>query len=534
MSPLEAARRPVAAARSPFTIAAVAAVTAAGCATGESGAPGATYTHVVPAHLMEEWHPALMYSREPTAMRNVYETLLAYDHESEEIRPLLATDWHVSEDGLRWSFDLRDDVVFHDGEPMTAESVKAAVEHTIDLEGSTAYLWESVAEITASEEHTVVFDLDYPAPLDLIAASAYGAYIYQVPEDDDPEAGQDSDFYAAGLGTGPYTVQEYNTNQEYELTLVQHPDYWGGWQDQFDTVEFRVVPEPSTAGQLLERGEVDSVQELPTRILEPLGERDDVQIRERTSVQNLIGALNTEHGPLGDADMRRGVAHGIDYDEIIEALDGDMSRAQGYVPQGLFGSDTGNELRDFDPDQAREHLAEAGHDPEHDQVSLVLTYNESEDRPRIVAEMMQSQLAELGIDLDLQGMPREPQNDRARHPDPAQRQDIHLGNWWPDTPEAHSWYSALWQTQDEPSFNFAYYSNPELDAMIEGVGEVSATDREAAEQVYRDMEAIVITDVPGLVFGEVNYRRAMSSDVQGYLDDPMYAHTLFAYELRRE
>lgn len=497
----------------------------------------ATYTHVVPSALMNEWDPAQMYTREPTAMRNVYETLTYYDSENEEVQPLLATDWESSEDGLDWMFQLRDDVTFHSGEPLTAEAVAESIERTMAVDGGAAYLWDAVAEIDAADEHTLSFELDYPAPLDLVTSAAYGAFIYEVPDDASSEPAEedpDSPFYGEGWGTGPYTVAEFQPGEEFELTLDQHGGYWRDWDDdQFEHLEFQVVAEEATAAQLVESGEADGVQGLPNELLESVSGHDDVQILETTSMQNVFAFLNTESGPLADESLRQALVHSIDYNAIIEASEGDLVESSGIVPPGPFGAETDVEAPQYDPDLAEELFEEAGYDMDNDIVELEFTYNEGEPIQHTAAELIQSQLADINIEVELIGLPQPTQLDRGRDADPEERQDLYGGNWWPDNAEANGWYSALYESEptDEVFFNFSYYDNPDIDEDIAEVGELSATDREAAEELYAEMEEEIIADASSLLLGDVVYRRAIRDDVEGYVDNPLHPHTVFGYEL---
>ena len=118
---------------------------------------------------------------------------------------------------------------FHDGKPMTAADVKAAIDRTIKLNQGAAYIWGAVKSIDAPDATTVVFHLKYPAPIDLISSAGYAAFIY-----DTKAVGLDADWakwFAQGhdAGTGPYTVAQWNKGQEIELRLKSFPGYWGGW-----------------------------------------------------------------------------------------------------------------------------------------------------------------------------------------------------------------------------------------------------------------------------------------------------------------
>lgn len=525
-----------------FALASAGAVLMSGCTAEDPGARGDsdTYTHVLPAHVLHEWDPALMYEGEPLVLSNVYETLTYYDPESEEVEPRLAEDWEVSGDGEEWTFELNDDVTFHSGEPLTATAVQEAIERTMELEGGAAYLWDAVESIEAPSEDTVVFELAYAAPLDLITSAAYGAFIYEIPDDvpEDPfdeEQAEQSPFHGQGWGTGPYEIDEFNPGDEMEAILESHEDYWRGWDgDEFQQVQYQVVPEESTAAQLLESGEVDSAQTLSSQIIDSVANEDHLEVLEEDSLQNLFALFNTAGGPLADEQVREAVMHGINYSELIEATEGSLSTSEGVVPDGPFGSDTDNQLPQYDPERAEELMEEAGYDLDSDIVQLELTYNEGEPDQATVAELIQSHLSSINIEVEVSGLPYETgQMAMAQEEDPEDRQDIFLWWWWPDNAEANAWYSAMFHSEEEPTMNLSYYSNPDMDELIAEVSEQTATDEDAAQDIYAEMESYIIDDAVAAPLGEVQYRRVVRSDVENFVDNPLYAETIFPYEMSR-
>src|SRR5215469_16725008 len=180
-----------------------------------------TYTQV----MVDGWDPATEYSNGIIAMSNMYETLTRYNPVTHAVDPLLATSWSHSANGLTWTFQLRHGVHFHTGRLMTAQGAKAAILRTKKLNGGAAYIWGAVKSIDTPSQDTMVFHLSYPSPLALEASADYSAYIY-----DTQAAGTGSltKWLNAphDAGTGPYTLQTYNSGQEFEVTLKAFPGYW--------------------------------------------------------------------------------------------------------------------------------------------------------------------------------------------------------------------------------------------------------------------------------------------------------------------
>jgi peptide/nickel transport system substrate-binding protein len=513
------------------------AVAAAAC-TGDEG-PGAakdvaagpnTFTYSVTSEVMIGWDPATGYSNEVIALHNIYETLTRYNDQTQDVEPLLAESWESSKDGLTWTFTLREGVTFHTGRALTAEAAKASIERTMELGAGAAYIWGAVKKIDAPDERTLVFHLSYPSPLDLVSSGTYSAYIYDTEASGSQDLGE---WFAEGndAGTGPYTVAEFNPGDEIELRLEAFDDYWSGWEgDHYERYVFRVTPEANTAAQLLRSGEVTMVQRMNPQLWSSFEGQDGFQTTTAPSWQTLFGLMNTADGPLADERVRDAVAMGIDYQGIIAALQGGAEPLSGVVPPGLWGHADGLEYQQ-NLDQARSLLDQAGFGPNGDPMTLELTYVKGDADEELVASLMKSNLAELNIDLQVRGFQWETQWDQGMSADPAERQDIFIFYWWPDYPDPVSWFFNLFRTEKEPFFNLSYYSNPDLDSMIDEASVVSATDRDEATQMYEQMQQILVEDAPAIPLYTQVYQRAMLDEVQGFEDNPAYPNVVFGYEL---
>jgi peptide/nickel transport system substrate-binding protein len=500
-----------------------------GVTGGGSGAPSSTFTYATHTQVVVGWDPATSYSNEIIAMHNIYETLTRYNSESQEVEPLLATSWERSEDGKTWTFELRDDVRFHTGRKMDAQAAKAAIDRTIELNGGAAYLWASVKSIEATGPTTLTFTLKYPAPLDLISSAAYAAYIYDTTAGDADLA----EWFEAGneAGTGPYTVSKWSKGEEIELRLGRFDDYWGGWEGtKYQNVVYRVVPTANTAAQLVRSGEVTFVEQLSPQLWESLEGADGVTTTSGPSFQNLLAMLNTQSGPLADVRVRRAFAHAVDVDGIVTALQGSVQPSSGIVPPGLLGHFDDLPTHERDVEKAKRLLAEAGYG-EGDEVRLEATYTQGDPKQQTVATLLKSQLAEVGITLDLKALQWPTQWEKAKSTDPSKRQDLLVFWWWPDYADPYSWFVNLFRSADPPYFNLAYYENPQVDKDIDRVEAVTATDREQAEQIYRDLQEQVIEDVPAIPLFETLYQRAMLDEVGGFVENPAYPNVVFVHEL---
>lgn len=494
--------------------------------------PDDAFVYVAALDVITEWDPAVAYSNELWVLQNTYETLTRYDPASEQVLPLLATSWETDEDGTTWQFTLRDDVQFHTGRTMDAEAVIAAIERTIELEGGPSYIWDPIAEITAPDATTVEFSLAYPAPMDLIVASAFGAYIH------DTEAGEgDLEAWLAEgntAGTGPYTVADWSPGAETEVVLTAFDDYWGGWSDgQFTEVAFRVTPETTTAWQLLQAGEVDYLAALTPQLFAQAEADADIQTSETGSFQNLLALYNTASGPLSDVRVRQAVSLAIDQAGLIAALDGAAVAASGIVPEGLLGAVEGRELVP-DLDEALALLTDAGYGPDGDPLVIDLTYAQGDDAQQLFVTLLGSALQQLGAELDATPLQWNAQWDRGRATDPGARQDIYVMYWYPDYPDAFSWFVSMFLSEDEPFFNLSYLAVDDIDEAILDLPELTATDPVAAQAAYESLQERILDEeaAAAVVFVE-NYRRAFSPRVDGFVDNPAYPNVVHVYDLTR-
>lgn len=506
----------------------------AACSGGEvrgGGTGGAdadsTFVYSFNLNIVTEWDPALSYSNEIIAMENMYESLTFYNAETQEVEPRLATDWSTSKDGLTWTFTLRKGVKFHTGRTLDAAAAKQAIDRTMELGGGPAYIWDAVDKIDAPDAQTLVFHLKYAAPLNLVASSAYAAYIYDV------NAAGKGDLQAwlnegNDAGTGPYTVDTWEPGAENELRLTADKGYWGGWEDDaYQAVEYRVTPEVTTAWQLLQGGDVDYVERLSPQLFDKAGQTDGIQTSEKPSFQNLLALFNTADGPLSDVRVRKALRLLIDVPGLTATLDGAAVEADGIVPAGLLGAGSGL-VEDPDVDQARSLLKDAGYD-DSNPLKLSLTYAQGDDDQQIFVTLLGSALAEVGGKLDASPMQWNAQWKQAKT---GTRQDIFVMYWYPDYADAYSWFANLFHSSEPPYFNLTYLNDAKVDQQIDELPILTATDPDRAAQTYADLQDELVTEMAAVEPLYVqNYQRAYVDSVHGYIDNPAYPNVVFVHDL---
>ena len=475
-------------------------------------------------------NPATSYSNDLVVMANCYETLTFYNPpgSAEILSPKLATSWESNPEATEWTFKLREGVKFHDGEPFNAEAVKYSIEKIKELGVGAAYIWSPVNDIQVTDDLTIKFLLDYAAPLDLVASANYAAWIFSPKTYEEKGA----EWFADGncAGTGPYTIENYERGAR--LVMTRFDDYWDGWKEgQFKKVVFELIEDPVVLQQKIEAGEADFTYQTPPDNLPTLEQNPDLKVYRNPSFQNLVGLYNTVKPPLDNKLVRQAISYVFPYEQFIQGvMTGRATQAYGPVPEGMWGFNKDLFQYKYDPEKAKQLLAEAGY-PEGG-FKLLYTYNTGDLDEQQAGELWKAELAKLGIEMELQGLNWEAQWDMGKS-DPQKAQDVFVMYWWPDLISPYSFLYSMFHSEDETLFNLGYYKNPKFDEMIDQANEVTGVDRAKAEQMFIDAQKMLIDDAASINFYDVANIHTARADIKGFVDNPAYPHVVFVYMLSR-
>jgi peptide/nickel transport system substrate-binding protein len=469
--------------------------------------------------------PSIGMAMEMAVFCNVYEGLTyTPEYDTQLALPLLATSWESSDDLMEWTFHLREGVKFHDGTDFTAEAVKYSFERTLRMAQGGSYILDPIAyegAIEVVDDYTVNFHMAYPAPMDVIAGSAYAAWILS-PTTTAEQAGDSEDWFNLGhdAGTGPYMIEGYERGRR--VSLKKFEDYWVDWApNSFDIVFFDVVEDPTVLQQMIESGETDLTYGIPSENREILEARDDVKrVEEKTFIVEYI-PINTQHPPLDNVLVRQALAYSFPYDDYINSiLDGFGIQAYSLVPEGAWGQcDTCFQYY-YDLDKARELLEEAGYPDGGFGLEIVVYagYITSEQ----YAELWKAELAKLGIDLTINVMTTEAAYALSRS-SPEEAPDLVAFSWWQDIVHPLAFLQLPFMCEDEIFFNFSYYCNPEVDALIfDGY----SVPKEEAIPMYEEAQAILIDEVPAIFLEQQIRNWYVRSDVEGFVPNPAYTNAV--------
>lgn len=482
----------------------------------------ATYAH---PSTFTDLDPSSGYSSENVVMGNVYETLTRYALDGTVV-PHLAAGWDISDDGLQWTFTLREGITFHDGADFDASAVVGSIHRSMEINLGGAFILDPIENVEALDSLTVRFDLSYAAPLDLILSSTYAAWMINPTHLDKPgtwfNEGNDA-------GTGPYMITNYIPGAT--LVTEAYADYWGGWtEDGFGTVVYEIVEEPTLREQMIRSGEADFTYLLPYTSYPTLEFVPEVTVSTMPALQSLYGLLNTRKAPLDDVRVRQALVASFPYELVRDNLYGGLGTVpSGAVPSGVWGALVAEPYTQ-DLDLARQLLADAGY-PDGG-FSVMYSYMTADFEQQMVGELWRADLAKIGISLDVRGFTWEAQWDLAQN-DPENAQDIFIMYWWPSYVTPHDFLFSMFRTEEAPFFNLGYYSNEEVDGLIDLGAELSGPDRAQAIDLFQQAQQIIRDEAATVMMLEIPDVHVIRSDITGYQNNPAYPNTVFWHELRK-
>ena len=470
--------------------------------------------------------PAYSFSGEIIATANIYETLLVYTGGVPEVKPALATDYEVSEDGLTWTFHLREGVSFHDGTPFNATAVKYSFDRIRDLGAGAVFIWDPVTELEIIDTYTVKFIMDYEAPLQRIVASVYGAWIYS------PKTAEIEDLHdwfneGHDAGTGPYMIE--SLERGVQLVLTRFDDYWGGWEahaaDRIDEVIFKIVEDATVRVQMLEAGDVQFAASVPTEERKRLELAPGIEIFWEATFFSHYSFMNTESPYLSDKLIRQAISFAFPYEDWVAWAEGDYIQPVGAIPHGMWGHFADLFQYSHNLTKAEELLAEAGY-PDG---GFTLKYNYISGVPTGTAgEMWKTELAKLGITLEVVGMTWPSLWEVIKDgPEAPGVYDICSFAWWPTYITPYDFLYNMWHTEETPLWNAGFYSNSTFDALVDNASKLEGPDPETALALYRQAQEILIEDCPTVFMDDLRLAFVMRSNVKGFDYNPAYGYDTF-------
>lgn len=424
------------------------------------------------------------------ALRAVYEGLVQYAPGTTELAPWLAKSWTVSPDQLTYSFELEDNVTFHDGSPLTANEVKASFERRQQPSLMLSYFLANVKAMEAPDADTFVVTLNEPQPsfLDTLA-SPWGPKIIG-PGALVTHAG--ADFAASWLnenamGTGPFTLAEFSRGQRY--VLARNESYWGT-KPYFARIEIQIVPDIGQQVLLLQGGQLDMVLHgYPFNQLGRLPENLKIEAYNDLGLE--MAFVNTAKA-LTDPTVRKAVVTALNPAFWLKAAFGDFAEpATTLYPKAML---TPAEPLAFptDMDAAKAAVAAAG------PVSLEIGYAAEEASvQQRVAQILIAQLQQIGIAAT--SRPQPTANVSGFAADLAAAPDIWIAQNNPDAAHPSTQTDLFYKTG--APLNIFAISNPAADELLTEAAKL--TDVAERNKLYEEASRLYFDDVAFIPLADI-------------------------------
>ncbi len=373
-------------------------------------------------------------------LNNIYDTLVELDPSNlGPLVPGLATEWSLADDGVTYTFKIREGVTFHSGNPVTAEDAAFSLQRAVILNKTPSFILnqfgftaENVAEkikATGDMELTIVTDQPYAPSFFYNCLTAVVASIVDKKTVMENEADGDMGYEwlkTNTAGSGAYKLRVFKPSDSY--VLERAGEYWRG-DVPMKRVFVRHVAEPATQRLLLERGDIDVARKLTPVDIAGIADNDDLTVNDEVRGRLMYVAMNQKVEPLNDPKVIKAIKHLIDYEGMANSfLKGQYTVHQAFLPAGFLGASTETPYK-FDVEGAKALLAEAGVEG----MKIRIFVRNDQDRLEM-AQSFQNTLGQAGIEAELRtGTGKEILGEYR-----ARKHDIYLGAWGPDYPDPHT------------------------------------------------------------------------------------------------
>lgn len=459
---------------------------------------------------------------------NIYNALVRFKPGTGVIEADLAESWSVSEDGLTWTFKLRQGVKWHKGfGEFNASDVKYSYERVMDPETGSPWLGEfgSVESITVVDKYTVAIKLKYPYPAFIYKVSAFrGGFI--VNQKAVEQYGED---YARNpIGTGPFAFDHWG--EKNEAVLVANTEYFEG-RPKLDKVTFIGMTDESVAVLALETGEIHMMpiqqSENYKTVLSKNGTTLNVVETATTSVWAI--SFQTNMTPFTDKRVRQALYHATNRTELIALQEGLVVATNSFLAPAFFGATQDVTVYTYDVNKAKQLLAEAGYADGFKTTAYV-----SAGTSIPLFTVVQSQWAKVGVDLELKQLEGGAWFAAVRKGEPPVTY-IPLGGRPPD-PDIP--LTMMFHTDNyPPGLNFMYYGSKEgegVDDLIEAARK--ELDDGKRRVLYEQIQQKIADEVPCIPLWHGKSAYALRMNVKGFKPQPLaYIYgSLYDVYLERE
>ncbi|RJQ43788.1 MAG: ABC transporter substrate-binding protein [Gaiellales bacterium] len=505
---------------------AVAILMFGGCGEGEEASGTFTYADLAdpvaidPAYVEEEIGANIN--------RYLFEGLVKYDSVTGQVVPGVAEEWEVSEDATEFTFKLRKGVRFSNGRELVADDFVYSWTRALDpatespmalvilepVRDAVAFSMGETDKFTgveAVDDHTLKVTLEYP--LAEFVTFLGHPVCAPVPKEE-VEAASDG-YSEKPVGNGPFMLREWKHDQE--LVLERNPEY-DGEAARVEEVIVKIIPDEATAIEELKAGNVDAVKSLPPGMDESLRADAEVTVVDSDTAALWFAAFNMAESPWSDSKaLREAVNFAVDRETLADVvMQGHATAADAIVPSAMAGHQDDVLAYRYDPEQAKAKLAEAGYPEGNGLPAITLTYPSEGTGPEL-AQAVQSQLKEVGIQVEINGLAPGDFIEQMT----GQQLSFFIISWGADYPSVDTFLYTLFHSSliGPGAPNISQYANDEVDLALDDAR--ASLDAQERSRLYQEAEGQILADAPIIPLVFSRNVMAYSSRVSEFVVTPM-------------
>lgn len=471
--------------------------------------------------------PASAYSVECyRVIKHVFDGLVRYYEDHNQIEPALAVSWDVSPDKKNWIFHLRKDVLFHDGSAFDAHAVHFSFKRIIDKKhpfypeeaGYGGYFLRHVETIEVIDDYTVKFVLkEGVAPFLSILASPTLGIVSPV-----SIKKLKGEFTNHPVGTGPFVFKEWI--KEDKVVLERNDRYWGG-KPYLKTVVFRQVKNRHERLTGMRAGSIHITDVLDPNIINKMKQYDNIQLKHIMGANLLMLTINNEKKPFDNIDVRKAVAYALNKERIVKFLYQEIANpAVSIIPPTIWGHHKGLVDYEYNPEKAKTLLKKAGYPNGFKttlwQMPVERPYN---PKPKQISTLIQSNLSAVGIIVDIIKIKN---FDDYWKKSAFGEHELMLDGWVgayfdPD----HFIYLLLDKDNATKgsAMNLAFYKDDNVHELL--IKAQQTMDREERTRYYYEAQEIIHRQVPNIPIAHFKQYIAFQKKVHGIVLDPSGYHS---------
>jgi len=449
---------------------------------------------------------------------NIYDTL-NFPNRDGSLEPWLAKSWEISDDGLSYTFELRQGVKFHNGDELTAEDVLFSLQRIITLGEGWGFLFStSVREAKVLDKYKVQITLNKPlGPFLGILTRLFILNKNQVMANIKPGGsyGEMGDYGKEWLvthdaGSGPYKLKEIKM-QEY-FTLEKFGDYWGGWDNKYapQYVKWTGVVKAIPVRTLLSRGELELTDQWQTpENITAISQLPNVKVSNYVGGQVMFVMLNNKKPPTDDIHIRKALAYCVDKQQIIDLAFPGSCPVNGPVPPEALGWNPNLKPYTFDMEKAEEELKQSPYYGKLDRYPIQIS-PPAEGGPSYenIALMIQANAAKIGIKIDVVKIPW---GSMVAKMATLQTTPAVVLMTASDYPEAGSMLKNRYHSNScGTTQQGEWLQDPEIDKMIDDA--LATIDQKERFQKYYAIQEKIVDLCPSIFLFETAIRQAYRSD----------------------